>query len=291
MLVLEKLENRENFTEIDTRIADHILRTGEGLKEESVRQISELLYVAPSTVIRFAQKLGYQGFEALKADYLKEITYLSSHFKEVNPNYPFAAGDTETVIIGKLLSLHEEILKDCRSLLTSEILASATKILMDAEVIYLFGTATQMGTAQSFVEKMGKIGREAYAIPQRDEIFWRSFGVKRKCCFILVSYTGETTTVIELARQLKRQNIPAIALTSYGNNTLSSLCTCCMYVSTREHLRDNIGPFGTPVSMQFLLDTLYSSFFVKHYEKNLKQKLEYNRLHDGRHSDNPILGK
>ena len=58
MLVKEKLLDREHFSEIDERIADYMLERQEKLKEDSVRRIAKRLYVAPSSVIRFCQKLG-----------------------------------------------------------------------------------------------------------------------------------------------------------------------------------------------------------------------------------------
>ena len=62
MLVKEKLQDRERFSDIDSRIADYMLERQERLREDSVRQIAKKLYVAPSSVIRFCQKLGYVGF-------------------------------------------------------------------------------------------------------------------------------------------------------------------------------------------------------------------------------------
>ena len=203
MLVQDKLQSGEHFTEVDRRIADYLLARGEGLRGETVRQIAARLYVAPSSVMRLAQKLGYDGFNALRDDYLKEIEYLSSHFRQLDPNYPFAKGDAEGVMIGKMLALHQEILADCRSLLTPAALRQAVDLLARARRICLFGTGTHMGVAADFVEKMAKIGREVCPISQTDLALWKALASGGDTCFILFSYTGETTAALSLARQLK----------------------------------------------------------------------------------------
>lgn len=289
MLVQEKLQSRENFTQIDHRIADYILERGAELKKETVRQIAAKLYVAPSSVMRLARKLGYQGFNQLREDYLREVEYLSSHFRQVDPNFPFSPGDGEGIMIGKMLSLHQEILEDCRSLITPELLKQAADLLDSADEIYLFGSGTHMGVAEDFVEKMSKIGRSITPITQGDIAFWKALNSTPKTCFVLVSYTGETGTALHLARQLKKQGLPTIAITSYGNNSLSSACQCSLYLSTREKLIQNLGPYGTALSLVFLFNLLYSTIFARKYQENLQRKVTNARIYDGRHSSNPIL--
>ena len=43
MLVQDKLQSGEHFTEVDRRIADYLLARGEGLRGETVRQIAARL--------------------------------------------------------------------------------------------------------------------------------------------------------------------------------------------------------------------------------------------------------
>lgn len=289
MLVQEKLQNREHFTEVDHRIADYILEQGAELKKETVRQIAAKLYVAPSSVIRLSRKLGYQGFNQLREDYLKEVEYLSSHFRQLDPNFPFEKGDGESVMIGKMLSLHQEILEDCRTLLTPEILKQAVDLLDKAERIFLFGSATHMGAGADFMEKMSKIGRDVCTLTHGDMAFWKALNSRENVCFVLVSYTGETVTAVQLARQLKKRGIPTIAITSYGNNSLSQACDCSLYLSTREKLIQNLGPFGTTLSLVFLFNLLYSDLFSRRYEECFRKKVSNARVYDGRHSSNPIL--
>ena len=129
MLVKEKLQDRERFSDIDSRIADYMLERQERLREDSVRQIAKKLYVAPSSVIRFCQKLGYVGFNELREEYLKELLYLSSHFQTLDPNFPFDRQDKDMTVANKIGVLYEEIVRDCQSLLNPEVLGKVIRLL------------------------------------------------------------------------------------------------------------------------------------------------------------------
>lgn len=289
MLVHEKLRKGENFTQVDRLIADYLLAAGDSLRKETVREVGEKLYVAPSSVVRLCKKIGYRGFNEFKEAYLKEAVYLASHFQQLDANYPFRPGEEPEVLAGKMLALHQEILADCHALLSSESLRQAVELVAQSRVVYMFGSGTQMGVAADFAEKMSKIGRDVYPISQNDMIMWKAANAGPDHCFILISYTGETSTALHLARLLQKRKIPTIAITSYGSNTLSGLCRCSLYLSTREKLVKNLGPFGTTLSMVYLLDLIYSCIFSRDYQENLHRKITNAAIYDGRHSKNPVL--
>ena len=295
MLVKEKLQEREHFSDIDIRIADYVLERQESLKEDSVRQIAKKLYVAPSSVIRFCQKLGYEGFNELREEYLKELLYLSSHFQSLDPNFPFDRQDKDLTVANKMGALYEEILRDCQSLLDSDVLGRVIAMVREAPSIYICASAAQLGVAEVFRNKMMKIGRLIHICAQADEGFYHASYCEKGSLFFLISYSGETRRVLKVARKVKERGLKSVAVTSYGSNTLSSMCTCCLYVSTREKLISNLGSFGINVSVMYLLDVIYAGYFNRDYDRHLADKIRYSResedvgKRDGRHSDNPIL--
>ncbi|MCI8518475.1 MAG: MurR/RpiR family transcriptional regulator [Hungatella sp.] len=295
MLVKEKLQEREHFSDIDIRIADYVLERQESLKEDSVRQIARQLYVAPSTVIRFCQKLGYEGFNELREEYLNELLYLSSHFQSLDPNFPFDRQDRDMTVANKIGVLYEEIVRDCQSLLVPETLSRVVDMLRKAPAVYVCASGAQLGVAEVFRDKMMKIGKLVHICAQTDEGFYHASYCEPGSLFFLISYTGETTRVLRVAEKVRERHLMSVAVTSYGSNTLSSMCTCGLYVSTREKLINNLGSFGINVSVMYLLDVVYAGYFNRDYGRHLADKIRYSSesenvgREDGRHSDNPIL--
>ena len=289
MLVKEKLQNREYFSDIDCRIADYILDMQEKLQDKSVRKMAGELYVAPSTIIRFCQKVGYDGFNDLREDYLKEVEYLSSHFKSLDPNFPFDKRDKEITVANKIEILYEEILRDCRSLLEPETLKRAIDMMDRAPEVYVCTLGAQMGLGEIFQEKMARVGKMIHLCTRMGEGYFQACYCQDKTGFIIISYTGETQIGLKIGKKARERGFPTVAITSYGNNSLSRLCDVCLYVSTREKLIKNLGSFGFNVSVMYLLDVLYAGYFNRDYDRHYREKVKVSSEGEDRHSDNPIL--
>lgn len=296
MLVREQLKQEERFSDVESRIARYLLEREDGLRADSVRQIASRLYVAPSSIVRFCRKLGYEGFSDFKEAYLRELRYLSSHFQQIDPNFPFAPDDREVVVANKLAVLYGEIVRDCQTLLDPERLKQAVSMLTQAEAVYICTSGAQIGVAEVFRDKMMKIGRLVTLCRHTDEAYYHACYCPENCCFLIISYTGETDRAVKVSQKAKERGLPLLAITSYGNNLLSSLSDCCIYVSTREKLIKNLGIFGVNVSAMYLLDVLYANYFNQNYEKHYADKVKHSEgcerggvRRAGRHSSNPIL--
>ena len=67
------------------------------------------------------------------------------------------------------------------------------------------------------------------------------------CCLserdlaMIISYSGETAQMLEIARQCKRSGTPILALTSFGENSLTCYADCKLTLSTKESIYQNLG--------------------------------------------------
>ena len=178
--------------------------------------------------------LGYDGFADFKEDYLKEIHYLSSNFQSIDPNFPFEKADREMVVANKMAVLYAEIIRDCQTLLQPERLKQAVKMLCRSKDIYLCASGAQLGILEVFRDKMMKIGKLVHICSQTDEAFYHACYCGEQSCFIIISYTGETSRALRTRDKLRERGIPVLAVTSYGSNSLSAECDCCLYVCSWE---------------------------------------------------------
>ncbi len=289
MMIYEHLQ-KDDLSSADRLIADFFLTHKDELKDLSARDIGRILFVSASTVSRFAQKLGYAGYNDFKEAYLKECSYLNAHFTSIDANLPFAEHDSCYQIAGKISALYSETVADTYNLIDHEQLEKAAALLRKTSIIYIVsaGTYTELGSL--FQEKMARISKNVISCPFPDISYYYSCADKKDAVFILISYSGETNSIIKNARKLHELKQSFIAITSYGSNSLSALADSVLYISTRERLRNNIGSFGPYISVMYLLDLLYSCVFRYGYKENLAGKyaraLEFQ---DRRSSSNPIL--
>lgn len=290
MLIRERLLFQENMTEVDKTLANFFIDSGRRVEKLSSRTIASTLFVAPSTVTRFCQFLGFSGYSDFKLAFLKELDYLERNFLNINPNFPFTENDINVALASKIATLYKETVEDSLSLLHHDSLQAATKLLSNAAIIYLGMVGDTFEMAETFKNRMIKIGKTVIVERRTDNLYYSACQVPKDACFILISYSGETESLLKVAKLLQNRKIPTIVLTSFGENALSSMFDIVIWISTREKLIENLGNFSSLISVSFILDTLYASVFQKHYTKNYQTKCDLSQMYEQkRRLLNPLL--
>lgn len=290
MLIRERLLFQENMTEVDKTLANFFIDSGRRVEKLSSRTIASTLFVAPSTVTRFCQFLGFSGYSDFKLAFLKELDYLERNFLNINPNFPFTENDINVALASKIATLYKETVEDSLSLLHHDSLQAATKLLSNAAIIYLGMVGDTFEMAETFKNRMIKIGKTVIVERRTDNLYYSACQVPKDACFILISYSGETESLLKVAKLLQNRKIPTIVLTSFVENALSSMFDIVIWISTREKLIENLGNFSSLISVSFILDTLYASVFQKHYTKNYQTKCDLSQMYEQkRRSLNPLL--
>ena len=289
-MLLQEQMKQDIFSYNERTIIDFILEKQEKIKNYSTKMIGDETYTAPSTVIRIAHKLGFQGWSDLKEAYLDEVIYLNNHFQEIDPNYPFTNQDTMMQIAHKITQLHIESAKDTASLIHHDSLQKAIQILRKANVVKVFAIANLNFIGEEFVFKLNRIHKKAYIEPAQDNQFQDAIMTTSDECAICLSYSGETPTLLKTANFLRENKVPIIAITSFGKNSLSDLATVTLNVSTREKSFSKIAGFTSLESMNIVLNILYSCLFSLNYQVNLDYKINVaKRVELNREIDNEVI--
>lgn len=290
MLIIDKLRQSKELSRGEELIAEFIIQAGEEIKGYSARSIAKETYTSPATVLNLCKKIGIDGFNNFKEEYLKELEYINRNFGEIDANMPFDDGDTVPMIANKLGALYEETIKDTLSLFRNDMVQEAVEIIRGSAGIHVYSYGTALNIAESFKEKMMKIGKNVYITNNLNYQRYEINCLSQRDCVIFISYSGETKSIINMAKTCIRHKIPFITITSYGENTLSNMGSVNLYISTRENLTHNIANFNSNLSINFLLDILYSAYFAVNYRTNYEYKLSVTKKSESRRSStNPIL--
>lgn len=290
MLIIDDLKEQEFMTDIEKSIAQYFIKQEKNLENISTRKIAEDLYVAPSTIVRFCQKLGYNGYADFREAFLKEVDYIHTHFQEFNPNIPFTEKDSDWQIANNIGHLYKETVSDTLSLIDYKTLEKCHALLNTSEILYVFAAGDLIEPAYSFKNKMARIEKKVQIVDRTDMAYVTAAQKYLNISYVLISYSGETSQTVRLAHFLKREEIPFIAITSFGENTLTKLATYTLHLSSREKLINNLGNFSSVLSTMYLLDVLYSTVLGSDYQKNYKHKVKVAQNYEQyRRSSNPLL--
>lgn len=93
-------------------------------------------------------------------------------------------------------------------------------MITKAKVIDIYGVSGPLRIASDFQYKMFRIGKDVRISQMINEQLFQAAQSTSEHLAILISYSGETEEVIEAAKILYRRKIPAIAITSFGENRL-----------------------------------------------------------------------
>lgn len=287
MLLINKIENA-NLTKIEEDIAQYIILHKEDLENLSTRAIAKATYTSSSAVIRLAHKLGFEGYNDLKKQYIKEQQYLNSHFENIDANIPFTQENNLMSVANSIKEIMIESANDTLTLINNDLLHNVIKILDKSKHIYVFGFGSYVEIAKIFQMKMSRIKKYVVVQSFVGEENYQANMLNEEDCAIIISYSGEN--LINVASLLKEKNIPIIAITSIGENTLSTYSTCVLHMSTREKLFSKIANYTAEHSVSLILDILYSCYFRLNYKENLDYKIKYSKkVEVNRVSSNEII--
>lgn len=286
MLLTERMKEKV-FSPSEEAIIDYMFSQRGNIQDKTTKQIAEETYTHPSTLIRVAKKLGYQGWVELRNEFSEEIDYLNRHFQDIDANYPFQEEDNAITIASKLAALHQTTINDTLSLLDKEELQKAADLLDQAKEIKIFAINNNLFLCHDFKSQMIRIGKnvDLCTVDQGYE----AANSDAKTCVIIISYTGETKEMVHILPILKSRKTPIIALTSIGDNTVARYADCILRMTTREKLYSKIGSFSSTSSITFLLNVLYGCVFAKDYERNLNYKIDISKYYDQRKSPNKVI--
>lgn len=89
------------------------------------------------------------------------------------------------------------------------------------------------------------------------------------CLAFLISYTGETEDIIEVAQTLRRLHVTTVALTSSTSNSLASQCDYKLRVDSSESW-DRLGGMSSRISTLSIIDALFTALLNTNYDQYVR---------------------
>lgn len=288
MLLQEKMKNLK-FSHSERIVLDFILEKQELIEEYSTTMIAGETYTSPSILIRISKKLGFNGWNELKKAFLGEVDYLKTNFKDLDANNPFTKQDAIMNIANKITQIRIESAKDTLSLIHHDSLQKSLRILSKSSEVKVFTISNLTFLGEEFVHKLRHIGKKSEIYPTQNMMYQEAVMTSSKDCAICISYSGESPELLAVVNYLKINQVPVIAITSLGDNSLSRLADVTLHVTTREKSYSKIAGFTSIESISLILDILYSCLFATEYEKHYNFKIKLSQITETRQITNQII--
>ncbi|QHB31691.1 MurR/RpiR family transcriptional regulator [Yersinia canariae] len=215
----------------DRKLADFLLTHPEQARHLSSQKLAQQTGVSQSAVVKFAQKLGYKGFPALKQA-LSEI--VATPEQVVTLHNQILSTDSLKTVGEKLLAEKAAALRATLDINSEQRLTEALEMLRAARRIILTGLGASGLVAKDLAYKLLKIGIMAVSETDMHAQLAAVQALDGRDLLLAISFSGERREINLAAEEAQRCGAKVLALTSFTPNSLQQRADHCLYTISEE---------------------------------------------------------
>ena len=210
MTLLSQLQDSlPTLSKAESSIARAILADPEATVNATTGELARLAGVSDPMVSRFCRTLGCSSFPEFKVQLAKSLASSVSFVSEaVSP------GDDAARYIEKRINANQAALEYIRSRIQPAVIEAAVEALAGSNRIDIFGMGGSAAIARDAQHKLFRLGIPTAAY--EDHLMQRmvAAAANRKSAILLMSFTGRTQAMLEIAGIARESQARVIAITS-----------------------------------------------------------------------------
>lgn len=275
-MTIEKYLNvHHHLTELEKTIGNYIVHHKNDVLNMNIEDLTKTLFVSKSAILRFCKKIGLSGFKELKVKLAQEVVVTK---QDVDVNFPFSNSDNAEQIADKMKKLYEEAINDTLALFDYEQLNAIAKIINNASIVDIYTHAHNLNVANNFQDQLLSIGKNANCYQTRYNQRLCALHSDEKHVAIIISYSGKASFIHSIVTKLAENETPIILIGKPKSNEYPTLIQYQLFISDKENLQKRISQFSSHISLQYIMDVLYSCIFNLNPEENrcnVVDKIQY----------------
>ncbi|MCB5301039.1 MurR/RpiR family transcriptional regulator [Yersinia sp. KBS0713] len=268
MNTLENIQNNlDLLSKSERKVAEVILASPQTAIHSSIATLAKMANVSEPTVNRFCRRLDTKGFPDFK---LHLAQSLANGTPYVNRNVE--EDDSVAAYTGKIFESTMASLDMVKNNLDIAAINRAVDLLTQAKKISFFGLGASAAVAHDAMNKFFR-----FNIPV---IYFDDIVMQRMSCMnssegdvvVLISHTGRTKSLVELAHLARENDATVIAITS-RDTPLANEATLPLLLDVPEDT-DMYMPMVSRIAQLTLIDVLATGFTLRRgakFRDNLKR--------------------
>jgi len=222
----------ETLTESERRVFSYIYKNQKKASAMKIQDLAKETMASKTVVINMCQKLGFEGYGDLKY-------YLKNQKEEPAP--AVTAGQLQYQILDQV--------KKTMAVVDMEGLKRTARIMLKSKTIYIIARGTSKAVGSYLEHLLLIMGLKCIYLKDYNLISTVTRKIDMNETVVMISLSGETEKVLEVARNAKSRGASVIALTGFFTSSLSKLADESLYCAaesgdTRENdLHSRLGMF------------------------------------------------
>lgn len=280
MDIKHKITQGKELTPTEQQLGQMVLAMGEDVRGLSIKEFARQANVSVASIHRFCKKLGLEGFKELKVELMRAASRADSA-PEVDINFPFDATSSAQEISERMARLYETTLSETREILDPAQLDYAAKLVLRADTVDIYTGSHNLYPAGMFRDRLLSAGKSSTCYDNIEAQVRTALASGPDHAAIVISYSGLAPNLKEILPILCSRHVPVIVIGTPYCARIHPGFAAYLTVSDIESLSHRITQFASHIAVQYVLDSLYSSYFAKDYARCsefLEQSFPFTKL-------------
>lgn len=259
-------ESMHTFKPSEKKAAEYILQDPREVVNLSIQKLAEKAKVSEATIIRLSKSVKCKGFQDLKL----KIAYELARPKNGNSLYEDIPKDDSTKSFIQSVSQNNiQAIQNTLLVLSEAELEKAISLIAGATRVAVFGIGASAIIAMDFKQKLTRIGRWCEAAFDGDTQITVTANLTKYDVAFGISYSGQTTDVIEALTVARENGAKIISLTKSGDNPVSLLADVKLHTTSLER-NVRSGATSSRIAQLNVIDLLFLGVTKLNQEKNIE---------------------
>ncbi len=276
MSVLIKLRDNRNLSVAENQVREYILKYPKKVMEYTVYDLARESFTSPATIVRLCKKIDIKGFARLKVLLAEETKYFQDMKLNLLDTTTIEKEDSPRAIIEKITNIAVKTIEETRVLVNEKVLMEVVRLMEKAVIIDFYGAGASNMVAMDGQFKFMRIGKNVITYQLYDRQYVQAVNSDASHVGIIVSYSGETKEMIQIAGILQKNGTPVVAVTSSGENSLNRIADYNLFVTAKETVFRS-GAMASRTAQLYIIDLLYALYCSLNYDENI-QKIQQTRI-------------
>ncbi|MGE4277343.1 MAG: MurR/RpiR family transcriptional regulator [Lawsonibacter sp.] len=267
MSLLVQMRQIKDLSPSERHIVDYIFENLPEIFNVGIVELGEKTFTSTATVKRLCRKLGVESYIDFRLQLSMELMDYNHNSILESARTPVGRYDSTDDIIKKVSNQNAKSIIDTLNLNGPETIDSIIVEMSRAARIDFYGVGPSNVVAEDAQIKCMRLGIPSSAYKDRVSMLINAKAYIVGTLAFLISYTGMTDEIIDVAAELVKSGVPTISLTSCGENELSKICRYNLFVDASESW-NRLGGMSSRISTLNMIDILFTALINANYEKH-----------------------
>lgn len=272
MAILEALEAKDGFTELEAQLADFILAHADDVVRMKISDLASQSYTSSATIVRLCHKVGQDGYRSFRLGLASEVERRRSQIASVDADRPFAAGQGVKSVVASIAQLSKEAIDVCYAAVDAYDIERVARAILAGGHVYLYASGDTELTCMAFANLLLKLGIHSTMGDQYGESPTIAYAVRKNDVVMVVSYRGDKSAEMREVMPIIKGSGAKLVLVSTVPKPVG------FDLGIRIPAKETVGPTGkiatyySQTAIRFVLNCIYGEVFELTYEQSSSRK-------------------